>query len=184
MIEDISKILVTEDQIRERTAVLAEEINSLYADAGGLTIIAVINGALLFAADLVRQIRIPIRLDCMRVSSYKEDDNDESQPEIIDMLRLDLRHQHVLIVDDVLDTGHTSQKVLEEIAQLEPASLRLAVLLEKSGRREVEKAPDFVGFTIPDEFVVGYGLDFAEHYRNLPCIGVLRAELQNPPEWM
>jgi hypoxanthine phosphoribosyltransferase len=183
MLEDLESILVTEQEIRERVEVLGREISETYAGATELTVIAIINGALLFTADLVRHIDIPVRLDCMRVSSYRDSTNPVQEPEIIDMLRLDLEGQHILIIDDILDTGHTCARVIEAIKRLKPASVRFGALLEKEGRREVEVAPDFVGFSIPDHFVVGYGLDFAERYRQLPCIGVLKPECQNPPSW-
>jgi hypoxanthine phosphoribosyltransferase len=184
MIEDLQSILVTEQEIRERDEVLGHEISESYAGVDELTVIAVINGAVLFTADLIRHINIPVRLDCMRVSSYRNDTDPAQVPNIIDMLRLDLEGAHVLIIDDVLDTGHTCQRVIKEIQKLNPASVKFGVLLEKEGRREVEIGPDFVGFSIPDEFVVGYGLDFAEQYRQLPCIGVLKPELQNPPTYI
>jgi hypoxanthine phosphoribosyltransferase len=184
MIEDLESIFVTEQEIRERVEVLGREITATYADADELTVIAIINGALLFTADLVRNIDMPVRIDCMRVSSYRNDINPVQEPEIIDMLRLDLQDRHILIIDDILDTGHTAKRVMREIRKLGPASVRFGVLLEKEGRQEVEMKPDFVGFQIPDEFVVGYGLDFAENYRQLPCIGVLKPELQNPPSWV
>ena len=184
MLEDLDTILVTEQEIHERVEVLGQEISETYADVDELTVIAIINGALLFTADLIRQLNMPVRVDCMRVSSYREDTKPVQEPEIIDMLRLDLEGQHVLIIDDILDTGHTFARVVEEIKKLKPASVRFGVLLEKEGRREVKVEPDFIGFSIPDQFVVGYGLDFAERYRQLPCIGVLQPELQNPPSWI
>ena len=184
MIEDLESIFVTEQEIRERIEVLGREITEAYDEVDELTVIAVINGALLFTADLIRHIDLPVRIDCMRVSSYRDDLRPVQEPEIIDMLRLDLEGRDVLIIDDILDTGHTCMRVLDEIRKLKPASLKFGVLLEKEGRREVEVTPDFVGFHIPDEFVVGYGLDFAERYRQLPCIGVLKPELQNPPSWV
>jgi hypoxanthine phosphoribosyltransferase len=184
MIEDLESILVTEQEIRERVEVLGREITDAYHDVEELTVISIINGALPFTADLIRHIDMPLRLDCMRVSSYRDDVNPVQEPEIIDMLRLDLKDQHVLIIDDILDTGHTCARVVEAIRKLEPASVRFAALLEKEGRREVALVPDFIGFNIPDQFVVGYGLDFAERYRQLPCIGVLKPELQNPPSWI
>lgn len=184
MIEDLESILVTEQEIRERVEVLGREITETYQAADELTVIAIINGALLFTADLIRHIDMPVRIDCMRVSSYRNQTNPAQAPEIIDMLRLDLEGQHVLIIDDILDTGHTCKRVIDEIRKLKPASVRFGALLEKEGRREVDIAPDFIGFHIPDQFVVGYGLDFAERYRQLPCIGVLKAELQNPPTWI
>ena len=184
MLDDLESIFVTEQEIRERIEILGREISDTYDDVDELTVIAIVNGALLFTADLIRHINLPIRLDCMRVSSYKDDTNPVQKPEIIDTLRLNLEDQHVLIIDDILDTGHTLARVITEIRKLKPASVRFSVLLEKQGRREVELAPDFVGFQIPDQFVVGYGLDFAERYRQLPCIGVLKPDLQNPPSWI
>lgn len=183
MLEDLETILVTELEIRERIQVLGREITDAYNDVDELTIIAIINGALLFTADLIRQIDLPIRFDCMRVSSYRDDTKPVQEPEIIDMLRLDLEGRHVLIIDDILDTGHTFEAVVQAIASLNPASIKFAALLEKEGRREVQATPDFIGFSIPDEFVVGYGLDFAERYRQLPCIGILKPDCQNPPSW-
>jgi len=184
MIDDLQSILVTEQEIRERVEVLGQEISESYADVDELTVIAIINGAVLFTADLIRHIDLPVRLDCMRVASYRNDTNPVRTADIIDMLRLDLEDAHVLIIDDVLDTGHTCKRVIEEIKKLNPASVKFGVLLEKEGRREVEFGADFVGFSIPDKFVVGYGLDFAEQYRQLPCIGVLKPELQNPPTYI
>lgn len=183
MENDLQKVLVDTEAIVRRTVELGHEITESYGDAEELTVIVVINGALFFAADLMRHITIPVRMDCMRVSSYEDSDRPVKAPEIIDMLRLDLRDRHVLIIDDILDTGLTMQKVKREIARMRPSSLRFAVLLEKIGRREVNGKPDFVGFRIPDEFVVGYGLDFAERYRQLPMIGVLKPACQNPPKW-
>jgi hypoxanthine phosphoribosyltransferase len=105
------------------------------------------------------------------------------KPEIIDKIRLDLKGVDVLIIDDILDSGRTLSHVAEIFKAMQPASLKTCVLLDKKTTRSVDFEADFVGFRIPDEFVVGYGLDFAERYRQLPCIGVLRPELQNPPEW-
>lgn len=184
MLEDLETILVTEQEIRERIEVLGREITETYAEVDELSVIAIINGALLFTADLIRQIDMPVRLDCMRVASYRDATEPAHEPRIIDMLRLDLKDQHVLIIDDIMDTGHTCARVIEEIKGLKPATVRFAVLLEKEGRREVRVKPDFVGFHIPDQFVVGYGLDFAEQYRQLPCIGILKPDLQNPPSWI
>ncbi len=182
MLNDLQKVLVTQEQLQRRVAELGREITETYKGTDEITAIAIINGAVVFAADLIRHIQMPVRLDCMRVSSYR-DGTRPSAPEIIDKVRLDLKGSHILLIDDILDTGHTSQQVVRMLRRLGPASVRVCVLLEKKGRREVSATPDFVGFQIPDEFVVGYGLDFAERYRNLPCVGVLRPEMQNPPEW-
>ena len=148
-----------------------------------ITVVAVINGAILFTADLLRTIDNPIRLDCIRISSYRNDTKSNGKPQVLGNLSLDLANRHVLLIDDILDTGKTLSLIVSMIQKLNPASVRTCVLLDKRGRREVEFEADFVGFQIPDKFVVGYGLDYAERYRNLPCIGVLKPHLQNPPEW-
>lgn len=179
---DLERILVTEAAIKQRLIVLGAEISKLYG-ADELTVIAVVNGAVFFTADLLRQIKTPVRLDCIRVSSYRNSTRPVGPPRILDSLQLDLEQRHVLLIDDILDTGRTLSVVVAEIQKRKPASVRTCVLLDKKVRREVPLEADFVGFPIPDQFVVGYGLDFAERYRNLPCIGVLKPGLQNPPEW-
>ena len=179
---DLENILVTKDAITKRIAALGRQISRDY-DGEEISVIAIINGAIFFTADVLRKIRQPVRLDCIRVSSYKGTTKSQGTPEIIGGISLDLENRHVLLVDDILDTGKTLSIVTGQIRRLKPASLRTCVLLEKEGRREVEFEADYVGFRIPDKFVVGYGLDFAERYRNLPCIGVLKPNLQNPPEW-
>lgn len=183
MHRDLQKVLVTREQLQERVRSLGAEITALYRQEDEITAIAIINGALLFAADLIREINLPLRLECLRVSSYQDDTSPVKRPEILENLRIDVKGRHVLVIDDVLDTGHTFSLVRQELKRHKPASLRFAVLLEKTDRREVAGSADFVGFKIPNEFVVGYGLDFAGHYRNLDCIGVLKPECQNPPEW-
>jgi hypoxanthine phosphoribosyltransferase len=180
--KDLTEILVTEAQIKRRLRALGGEIDRVY-HGEEITIVAIINGALLFAADLLRQITRPVRFDCVRVSSYRNATQSIAEPEIRSGINLDLERRHVLLIDDILDTGKTLAAVVKLIATLNPATVRTCVLLDKRGRREVPFEADFVGFRIPDRFVVGYGLDFAERYRNLPCIGVLKPELQNPPEW-
>lgn len=183
LLAELDRVLVDKTTLQRRIAEMGKAITTAYAERENLTMVAVINGALVFAADLMRAITLPVQLDCLRVSSYQEELSVKGRPEIIDPIRLDLRDQHVLIVDDILDTGRTLQVVLQSVRRLQPASLSVAVLVQKAGRCEVPLRPDFVGFTLPDEFVVGYGLDFAERYRNLPCIGTVRADLQNPPVW-
>lgn len=178
----LESVLVSENEIRARLAKLGAEISSLYGTEE-ITVISVINGAILFTADLLRHIDNPVRLDCIRVSSYRNDTKSKGKPQVLGNLSLDLANRHVLLIDDILDTGKTLSVLVGMIRKLQPASVRTCVLLDKRGRREVEFEADLVGFQIPDKFVVGYGLDFAERYRNLPCIGVLKPHLQNPPEW-
>ncbi len=181
-LDDIDQILVDEATIKNRLKELGQEINQAY-EGRELAVIAIINGAIIFVADLIRELRIPLQLDCIRISSYRDDTNPTQAPEVIDKIRLDLKGLDVLIIDDILDSGITLAHVTKILHAMSPASLKTCVLLEKKTARSVDFEADFVGFRIPDEFVVGYGLDFAERYRQLPCIGVLRPELQNPPEW-
>ncbi|MDD2763887.1 MAG: hypoxanthine phosphoribosyltransferase [Opitutaceae bacterium] len=180
--QDLEEIIISETMIKRRVRKLGQEITAAYGEEE-VTVVAIINGALLFTADLLREIRCPIRLDCIRVSSYRNETRAAGKPEIVHSLTIDIANRHVLLIDDILDTGKTLSVVVNLIKKLKPASVKTCVLLDKKGRREVEYAADFVGFDIPDQFVVGYGLDFAERYRNLPCIGVLKPHLQNPPEW-
>lgn len=178
----LESVLVSEADIKKRLRKLGAEITALYGDEE-ITVVSVINGAILFTADLLRHIENPVRLDCIRVSSYRNETKSTGKPQILGNLSLDLANRHVLLIDDILDTGKTLSMIVGMIKKLQPASVRTCVLLDKRGRREVEFEADLVGFQIPDKFVVGYGLDFAERYRNLPCIGVLKPHLQNPPEW-
>lgn len=181
-LEDLENILVSETDIKTRLIELGHHISCDYAQRE-LVIIAIINGAVIFVADLIRQIRLPVQLDCIRVASYCDETRPVQEPEIIDRIRLNLKGMDVLLIDDILDTGKTLSKITEAIIAMQPASLKTCVLLDKASPREVDFTADYVGFKIPDAFVVGYGLDFAERYRQLPCIGTLKAELQNPPVW-
>jgi len=181
-LEDLEKIILDEATIKARLVELGDEINREY-EGREVSVIAIINGAIIFVADLIRQVSIPIKLDCIRVSSYRDETNPVQEPEIIDRIRLNLEGANVLLMDDILDTGNTLARVSQIIRSMNPASLKTCVLLDKNTQRSVDFEADFVGFKIADEFVVGFGLDFAERYRQLPLIGVLKAELQNPPEW-
>jgi hypoxanthine phosphoribosyltransferase len=179
---DLESVLFTEAQIKKRVRGLGKELRKAYGQ-GEFTIVSIINGAVMFTADLMREIENPVRLDCIRISSYANRTTSVGTPQIVHSLTIDIAKRHVLLIDDILDTGKTITLVSGLIEKLGPASLKTCVLLDKQGRREVPFEADFVGFKIPDKFVVGYGLDFAERYRNLPCIGVLDPRLQNPPEW-
>jgi hypoxanthine phosphoribosyltransferase len=179
---DLSEVLVTEAQIKRRVKSLAREIKAVYG-SGEFTLISLINGAVMFTSDLMREIDNPVRLDCIRVTSYGTKTKSIGTPQIISSLTLDIANRDVLLIDDILDTGKTLKLVTQLVRDLKPASLRTCVLLDKKARREVDLEADFVGFEIPDKFVVGYGLDFAERYRNLPGIGVLKPEKQNAGAW-
>lgn len=179
---DLERVLVSDSDIKGRLKVLGREISKTYHDEE-ITVVAIVNGAVFFTADLIRQMTCPVRLDTIRVSSYRNSTRPVGPPRILDSLQIDVENRHVLLIDDILDTGRTLSLVVSEMQKRKPATLRTCVLLDKKVRREVPIEADFVGFTIPDKFVVGYGLDFAERYRNLASIGVLKADLQNPPEW-
>jgi len=170
---DVETVLVTEPAIRKRVEELGRELKRLYGDEE-ITVISIMNGAILFTADLLRQVDNAIRLDCIRTTSYGSSTESQGMPKLVHGLTLDVTGRHVLIVDDILDTGKTLSLIASMISGLKPASVRVCVLLDKKGRRQVPFNADLVGFEIPDKFVVGYGLDFAERYRNLPYIGVLR----------
>ena len=179
---DLAEVLLTESQIKRRVKSLATEIKAAYGNRE-FTIISLINGAVMFTADLMREIDNQVRLDCVRVSSYGLKTKSIGTPQVIYSLTIDIANRDVLIIDDILDTGKTLKLVRDLVSELKPASVRTCVLLDKKARREVAMEADFVGFEIPDKFVVGYGLDFAERYRNLPGIGVLKPEKQTVPVW-
>jgi hypoxanthine phosphoribosyltransferase len=183
MDEDISSVMVSADAIQKRVAELGEAITSDYASKE-LVLIWILNGALLFAADLIRNIKLPVRVDCIRVSSYKRAMRPITEPVVKHDIHLNIEGRSVLLVDDVFDTGKTLQRVVKELKALKPESIETCVLLDKKTNRTITAKPSYIGFEIPDQFVVGYGLDFAEQYRHLPYIGVLKPELQNPPEWV
>ena len=165
-------MLLSAVAIRRRVGKIAAEIQRDYQDRD-LVVVSLLNGTVLFLADLVRRLELPLRLDFMGVSSYG---SGTSSGEIVftKELKLDVRGRDVLLVDDILDTGKTLKRVSDVVRKLRPASLRICVLLEKKARRVEQVQADYVGFQIPDEFVVGYGLDFAERYRHLPFIAVLQ----------
>lgn len=176
---DLESVLLDPGQIRRRVRALGRELKRIYGEEE-FTVVAIMNGAILFTADLLREVDNPVRLDCIRISSYGAATESRGLPKLIHGLTLDITGRHVLIVDDILDTGKTLSLLAAMINGLQPRSVRVCVLLDKKGRRQVPFEADLVGFTIPDKFVVGYGLDFAERYRNLTCIGVLKPERQHP----
>jgi hypoxanthine phosphoribosyltransferase len=139
-------------------------------------VVGLLTGTLMFLADLVREIDLPMRLDFIGVSSYG-DGTESSKLVFTKELKLDVANRDVLLVDDILDTGKTLRAVINKLEGMTPRQIRSCVLLSKKARREYDIPADYIGFEIPDEFVVGYGLDYAEKYRNLPHIGVLKPEL-------
>jgi len=175
----VESVLVNEAQIRRRIAELGREIKATYGPDEELTLISIINGAIVFTADLLRELENPIRLDCIRISSYRDAVESRGVPQVVGKFTIDIAKRHVLVIDDILDTGKTLDFVTRMIREHAPASLRVCVLLDKKERRTVAFEADFVGFAIPDQFVIGYGLDFAERYRNLRYIGTLKPQFQH-----
>jgi hypoxanthine phosphoribosyltransferase len=170
---DVESIIISEEDIRSRIAELGAEISRDYAGQSVL-LVAVLRGAALFIADLSREITVPVELDFMAVSSYGSSTKSSGVVRILKDLDELIEGKHVLVVEDILDTGLTLKYLLKNLASRKPASLEVVTLLSKEGKQRVPISCKYIGFTVPDEFVVGYGLDFAERYRNLPYIGVLR----------
>jgi hypoxanthine phosphoribosyltransferase len=175
---DVEKVLFRESEIRGRVRELAAEIERDYAGRK-LVIVALLNGTVLFLADLVRHLNLPLRLDFMGVSSYGSG-TESGELVFTKELRIDVAGRDVLLVDDILDTGKTLKRVKEKLRELKPRSVRICVFLEKKARRAEKVRAEYVGFQIPDLFVVGYGLDYNEGYRNLPFVGVLKPEIYRP----
>src|SRR6266850_538194 len=174
---DIGEVLLTEDQIQTRVAELGAQISH---DMAGrqLTLVSVLKGSLPFMADLMREISIPLRIDLMEVSSYGGASTESSGlVRILKDLSASIQGEEVLIVEDIIDTGLTLNYLVRYLRGKNPASLRICTLLDKPARRLVEIPVDYIGFTIPDQFVVGYGLDYGELYRNLRFVGVLKPEV-------
>jgi len=163
---EIVKILLSEQQLEDGVAAMAKQIKHCYGDRP-LTVIAIMTGAIMVLADLIRQLEMPLRVGLIQASSYRGGTS-SGDLSLNDSMMLDIRDRDVLLIDDIFDTGKTLSEVMAKMMEFQPKSLRAAVLLNKVGRQQVEMQPDFVGFNIPDEFVVGYGLDYQDHYRNLP----------------
>ena len=176
--ECIAKILVTEEEINVRVKEMAEEINAHYQNIGAdeLIVIGILRGAVILMVDLIRYLDLPLKIDFMSISSYGSGTESSGNVRVLKDAAEDIRGKHVLIVEDIVDTGNTLQCLLQMLMAREPASLKVCALLDKPARRRVDIKADFSGFDIPDEFVVGYGLDFDSLYRDLPFIGVLKPE--------
>ena len=174
----VGRILFTREQIQERLGSLAAEIQKRYASQE-LSVVAVLKGSLIFTADLVRRLEIPVRMDILEVRSYFDGTRPSEQMELSTYMVENLRGRHVLVVDDIVDTGETLAKVLNVIRAHGPKSVAVCVFLDKTPRRRREVPIDFRAFRMDaDTFVVGYGLDYAQRFRNLPHL----AELERPPE--
>ena len=181
MQNDILKILISEEELAARIGELARDIERDYkerlAPGDSLLMISILKGSVCFMADLMRAVRLPAMIDFMAVSSYGKGSVTTGAVRILKDLDTPVEGRHLLIVEDILDSGKTLSYIMGLLETKKPASIRLCTLLDKPLRRQVPVAADYTGFEVPDEFVVGYGLDYAERYRNLPYIGILKPEI-------
>ncbi len=174
---DIDKILIGEDELDEIVTGIAADIDRDYGDKN-LLMLCILKGSLVFMGDLMKKLSIPCEIDCMKVSSYGGGTQTSGRINILlDLHRKDLSEKDILIIEDIIDSGRTLSYLTEYLRLNGARSVRCVALLDKPSRREVEFSPDYVGRVIPDEFVVGYGLDYAEKYRTLPYVGILKPEI-------
>lgn len=176
LIDDLTEILLTEQQIDDKIEEMAKEISEDYAGKQAI-LVSILKGSFVFMADLVRKLDIDCTLDFMIVSSYGTKSQSTGAVKIIKDLDIDIENKHIMLVEDILDSGLTLSYIKRILETRKPASLRICTLLDKPGRRTADITADYVGFAIPDKFIVGYGLDYAERYRNLPMIGVLNPSI-------
>ncbi len=176
MDKDIQEVLFSQEQLARRVDEIAEEISRDYAGKE-IMLVSVLRGSFIFMADLCRRIKVPCTVDFMAVSSYGAGTSSTGQVQITKDLSGDIAGKHLIVVEDILDSGNTLSYLLNVLEQRQPASIRLCTLLNKPERRVKPVKLHYSGFTVPDAFVVGYGLDYAERYRNLPYIGVLKPEI-------
>jgi hypoxanthine phosphoribosyltransferase len=173
---DVGEVLIDEEQLAGRIRELGREISSDYAGRE-LLLVGVLKGAVFFMADLMRSITVPCEIDFMAISSYGAATDSSGVVRILKDLDINIEGRHVLVVEDIIDSGLTLSYLVRNLESREPASLDVCALLTKPERREIEVAVRYVGFEIPNRFVIGYGLDFAERYRNLPYVGVLHEDM-------
>lgn len=176
MRDEIQEILFTADQIRDRVAELGRAISRDY-EGKSLHLVCVLRGAMLFLSDLIRNLDVPASVDFMAISSYGSDTRSTGVVRILKDLDDSIESEYVLVIEDIVDSGLTLNYLLENLRNRNAASVRVCALLDKPARRALPVTLDYVGFTVPDVFVVGYGLDYAQKYRGLPFIGVLRPEI-------
>ena len=176
MKEDVLRVLLSEDEIRVKVRELGGKITADYKNSN-LMLVTVLKGAVVFLADLMRQIDVPAEIDFMVVSSYGSGVKSSGVVKIVKDLDVPLAGKDILIVEDILDSGLTLSYIKELLESRGPRSIRIATLLDKPSRRKVDLQADYIGFSVPDEFVIGYGLDYDEKYRNLPYLGILKPEV-------
>ena len=173
--KEVERVLITDKQIARRIKILAREIERDFRGRE-MVVVSLLSGTVMFLADLIRHLNLPLRLDFIGVSSYGAG-TESGELIFTKELRIDVRNRDVLLVDDILDTGKTLSRVLPKLRLLKPRRIKTCVLLDKPARRSEKIKADYIGFEIPDYFVIGYGLDFAERYRNLPFVGVLHPHI-------
>lgn len=176
MENDVKEILISQDEIIAKIKELGQQISKDYSQDQELIVVGILKGAIIFLSDLVREINLPIALDFMAVSSYGTGTESSGAVRILKDLERDVENKHVLIVEDIVDTGLTLKYLLDNLHARKPASVKTCTMLDKPSRRLVDVTVNYNGFSIPDKFVVGYGLDYGENYRNLPYIAVLKPE--------
>ncbi len=175
MHDQIEEVLISQQEIQEKVKQLGSQLKDDYRDKNPL-IICVLKGALIFVSDLIRAMDCPLSLDFMAVSSYGSSTKSSGVVQILKDLETGIEGRHVIIAEDIVDTGLTLNYLRNNLLSRDPASLAICSLLDKPSRRQVKIKPDYCGFVIPDKFVVGYGLDFDQQFRNLPYIGILKPE--------
>ncbi len=172
MVAEISRVLIKEEEIRQKVKELGKRITYDYQNKD-LFVIGILKGSVIFLADLIREISLPLEIDFMAVSSYGATTHTSGVVRILKDLDTDINNKDVLIIEDIIDTGLTLSYLKENLLSREPASLKVCTMLDKPDRRKVQLIPDYNGYVIPDEFVVGYGLDYNQNFRNLPYVGVV-----------
>ena len=175
MYNDFEKVLISKDKLENKVKELATQISSDYQGKTPL-FICILKGSVFFTADLLKNLTIPAQLECMAVSSYGAGSTSSGDVKIVKDLTVDINGKDVIILEDIIDSGNTLACLKKLLLKRNPASLKICTLLDKPERRRAEIEVDYTGFEIPDEFVVGYGLDFNEYYRNLPYVGILKPE--------
>ena len=177
MLDDISHVLLTEEEIQCRVRELGAQLSRDYADSDEVMLICILRGAVMFFADLARAMSVPVQMDFMGISSYGNENKTSGIVRITKDIDTSITDRDVVIAEDIMDSGLTLSHLTKLLASRNPASMKICCLLDKPERRECEISPDYCGFIIPNKFVVGYGLDYAGKYRNLPYVGVLKPEV-------
>ena len=179
MHEDIEKVLIAEEVIEKRLDAIAQQIHADFTDEDSLQVVAILKGALVFMADLLRRVPLRLEIECLNVASYHGGTESSGQVDFLDQKLPDVKGRCVLVLDDILDTGRTLEAVSAKLLQMGAREVKTCVLLTKDKERAAEVEADYSAFEIADEFVVGYGLDYDGKYRNLPYVGVLKPSVIN-----